>query len=54
LYIIIHTRAMATGVATMGKRKIDRKKPLPRKGRLRRSAKATPRTTWSAVASTVK
>ena len=32
LYIIIHTSAMATGVATMGRRKIDRTKPLAPEG----------------------
>ena len=54
LYIIIHTSAMATGVATMGRRKIDRTKPLPRKGRFRTRARDTPRRSWSAVARPVK
>jgi hypothetical protein len=54
LYIIIHTSAMATGVATMGRRKMARMTPLPRNGRFSSSATDTPSTSWSAVASTVK
>ena len=54
LYIIIHTSAMATGVATMGRRKIERMIPLPRNGRFSTRASDTPRTSWSPVARTVK
>ena len=44
--IIIQTRAMATGVATIDMRKAVRIRPRPANSRLKMSASPTPSTHW--------